>query len=80
MPTRKQMEKQTIAAAARANVPPTLRSVGPADELPPEYWRAELDQVEAERGAPGPSIRTQRLADAVVDRHPSRRPFPRTVA
>ena len=63
MPTRKQMEKQTIAAAARGNVPPTLRPVGPADELPPEYWRAVLDEIEGERAAPGPSIRTQRLAD-----------------
>ena len=67
MPTRKQMEKQAIAAVARGNVPPASPSVGPADELPPEYWRAVLDEVEAERGAPGPSIRMQRLAD--IQRH-----------
>src|SRR3984957_15226261 len=67
MPTPKQMEKQAIAAAARGNVPPTSLAVGPADELPPEYWQAVLDEVEAEREAPGPSIRTQRLAD--IQRH-----------
>ena len=66
MPTRKQMEKQAIAAAARGNVPPT-RTPGPGDEMPPEYWQAVLDEVEADRGAPDPSIRTQRLAD--IQRH-----------
>jgi hypothetical protein len=65
MPTRKQMEKQSIAAAARGNVPPTSPAVGPADELPPEYWRAILDDVtsDADAAPPGPSIRMQRLAD-----------------
>ena len=66
MPTRKQMEQLAATAAAR-NVPPTLPAVGPGDELPPEYWRAVLDEVEADRGTPGPSIRTQRLAD--IQRH-----------
>ena len=66
MPTRKQMEKLAVTAAARGNVPPT-RTPGPGDEMPPEYWRAVLDEVEAERGAPGPSIRTQRLGD--IHRH-----------
>ena len=57
MPTRKQMEKQSIAAAARGNVraKEIAGRSGPADELPPpEYWRAVLDEVEADRGAPGP--------------------------
>jgi hypothetical protein len=63
MPTRKQMEKHSIAAATRGNVPPTWPAVCPGDE----YWRAVLDEVEADRGAPGPSIRTQRLAD--IQRH-----------
>jgi hypothetical protein len=67
MPTRKQTEKHSIAAATRGNVPPTSPAVGPGDELPPEYWQAVLDEVEADRGAPGPSIRTQRLAD--IQRH-----------
>ena len=67
MPTRKQMEKQAVVAVARGNVPPTSPAAGPADEMPPEYWQAVLDEVEAKRGAPGPSIRTQRLAD--IQRH-----------
>src|ERR1700733_9279243 len=62
MPTRKQMEKLAVTAAARGNVPPT-RTPGPGDEMPPEYWRAGLEGGEAEPRAPGPSIRTQRLAD-----------------
>jgi hypothetical protein len=66
MPTRKQMEQLAATAAAR-NVPPTSPAVGPGDELPPEYWRAVLDELEADRGTPGPSIRTQRLAD--IQRH-----------
>ena len=66
MPTRKQTEKQAIAAAARGNVPPT-RTPCPGDEMPPEYWQAVLDETEADRRTPGPSIRTQRLAD--MQRH-----------
>jgi hypothetical protein len=66
MPTRKQMEKLAATAAARGNVPPT-RTPGPGDEMPPEYWRAVLDEVEADRGTHGPSIRTQRLAE--IQRH-----------
>ena len=66
MPTRKQMEKLAATAAARGNVPPT-RTPDPGDEMPPEYWQAVFDEVEAERGAPGPSIRMQRLAD--IQRH-----------
>jgi hypothetical protein len=64
MPTRKQMEKQAVAAAARGNVPST-RTPGPGDEMPPEYWQAVLDEAEA--GMPGSSIRTQQLAD--IQRH-----------
>ena len=66
MPTRKQMEKLEAAAVARGNVPPT-RTPGPGDEMPPEYWRAVLDEVETDRGKPGPSIRTQRLSE--IQRH-----------
>ena len=64
MPTRKQMEKQSIAAPARGNVPPT-RTPGPGDEMPPEYWQAVLDDPRADTDSrpPGPSIRTQRLAE-----------------
>jgi hypothetical protein len=52
------------AAAVRGNVPPA-RTPGPGDEMPPEYWQALLDDPRADTGSrpPGPSIRTQRLAD-----------------
>jgi hypothetical protein len=66
MPTRKQMEKLAVTAAARGNMPPT-RTPDPGDEMPPEYWQPVLDEAETERGAPGPSIRTQQLAD--IQRH-----------
>src|SRR6202021_703941 len=66
MPTRKQMEKLAVTAAARGNVPPT-RTPGPGAERPPEYWQAVLGEAETDRGAPGPSIRMQRLAD--IQRH-----------
>ena len=62
MPTPKQMEKLAAAAAVRANAAPA-RTPGPGDEMPPEYWAAVLDGVSADASPPGPSIRTQRLAD-----------------
>ena len=67
MPTEKQMEKLAATAAAHGNVPPTSPAVGPGDELPPEYWRAVLEDVAADGGPPGPSIRTQRLSE--IQRH-----------
>ena len=66
MPTRKQMEQLAATAAPRGNLPPT-RTPSPGDEMPSEYWQAVLDDVEAERGTPGPSIRTQRLSE--IQRH-----------
>jgi hypothetical protein len=68
MPTRKQMDKLTAAAAVRGNVPP-VRQSEPGDEMPPEYWQAVLEDAAGDRTptAPGPSIRTQRLAD--IQRH-----------
>jgi hypothetical protein len=66
MPTRKQMERQAVEAVARGNVRPT-RTPDPGEEMPPEYWRAVLDELEADRGTPGPSIRTQRLSE--IQRH-----------
>jgi hypothetical protein len=61
MPTPKQMEKLANASAVRANVPP-VRTPGPGDEMPAEYWQAILDDPRAD-----PSIRTQRLA--AIQRH-----------
>jgi hypothetical protein len=66
MPTPKQMEKLAATAGVGRNVPPA-RTPGPGDEMPAEYWAAVLDDVAADRGSPGPSIRTQRLVD--IQRH-----------
>jgi hypothetical protein len=63
MPTRKQMEKLT-AAAARGSVPPT-RTRGPGDEMPPEFWHALLDDplAEAKVEAVGPPVWLLRLSE-----------------
>jgi hypothetical protein len=66
MPTPKQMEKLANAAAGAGKAPPAP-SVGPSDEMPPEYWKAVLDDVAAGRAPRDPSIRTQRLSD--IQRH-----------
>lgn len=68
MPTPKQMEKLANAAVVGAEARP-VRTPGPGDEMPPEYWRAVLDDAVGDPGSPGPeaSIRTQRLAD--IRRH-----------
>jgi hypothetical protein len=65
MPTPKQMEKLAARAGVGGNVPP-VRTQGPGDEMPPEYWQALLDAA-ADRAPPGPSVRMQRLAD--IQRH-----------
>ena len=62
MPTPKQLEK---VAALVGSEPATARSNGLHDEMPPEYWRAVLNDPLAD-GRPrpaGPSIRTLRLAE-----------------
>lgn len=66
MPTPKQMEKLAKASGVRTNVRPAARPC-PADEMPPEYWQAVLNDASGDRVTPGPSIRTQRLAD--IKRH-----------
>jgi hypothetical protein len=67
MPSPKQIEKLAAAAAVRGSVPP-VRTPGPGDEMPPEYWQAVLDDPHADASRrTGPSIRTQRLSD--IQRH-----------
>jgi hypothetical protein len=66
MPTPKQMEKLAARVGVGGNVPP-VRTPGPGDEIPPEYWQAVLDDAAANRPPAGPSIRTQRLAN--IQRH-----------
>lgn len=58
--------ERMAAAAASENAPPSP-AVGPADEMPPEYWQAVLDDASGGGGPPSPPIRTQRLSE--VARH-----------
>jgi hypothetical protein len=62
MPTPKQMEK---LAAGVGRQPSTVRSPGPADPMPSEYWESVLSDPRADaRPEPsGPSIRTLRLSE-----------------
>ncbi|MGK7062899.1 hypothetical protein AB4853_41315 [Bradyrhizobium sp. 1050_B9_N1_2] len=68
MPTPKQMEKLANAAVVGTSARP-VRTPGPGDEMPPEYWQAVLADADGNRGPrpSGPSIWTQRLAD--IQRH-----------
>jgi hypothetical protein len=53
MPTPKQMEKLAAAAAAvreNAENAVPVRTPGPGDEMPPEYWQAVIDGPLAEAG------------------------------
>jgi hypothetical protein len=68
MPTPNQMDKLANAAAVRGNLP-VVRTPGPGDEMPPEYWQAVLDDpcADASPKTIGPSIQRQRLAN--IQRH-----------
>ena len=65
MPTRKQMEKLADSAAFGRD-PPRPPAIGPADEVPAEYWHSIMEDAAAEAG-PRHSIRTQRLSE--IQRH-----------
>lgn len=60
MPTPKQMEK---LAEVASNGLPAARPLGPADEMPPEYWRAVLDDVSADARPPAPAPRERKLSE-----------------
>jgi hypothetical protein len=64
MPTPKQMEKMAATAASRENAPP-VRTPGPGDEMPPEYWQAVLSDplADAKPRTAGPPIRAPRLSE-----------------
>jgi hypothetical protein len=66
MPTPKQMEKLAAAVGREAR---TMRSSGPADGMPPEYWESVLNDPPADARADrsGPPIRTQRVSE--IPRH-----------
>jgi hypothetical protein len=65
MPTPRQMEK--LAAAAVNRQACATRPVGPADEMPPEYWQAVLDDAVADARPTNSPIQKQRLCD--IQRH-----------
>jgi hypothetical protein len=64
MPTPKQMEKLAAAAAVGRNVPP-VRTPGPGDEMPLEYWQALMDDplAEAKPRTAGSPTRALRLSE-----------------
>jgi len=61
-PTRPQMEKYGSSLTIDRKSSPK-GAVGPADDLPPEYWQSLLDdpRVDGPDPGPGPSGRTLRL-------------------
>ena len=61
-PTRQQIERLGFSPASVGESPPTP-AVGPADDLPSEYWQALLDAAAADsvRPAPFPPERARRL-------------------
>ena len=62
MPTPKQLEK---LAAVVGREPRTVRTPGPADPMPQEYWDSLVNDPRADASPVplGPSIRTQRLSE-----------------
>jgi hypothetical protein len=60
MPNVKQLEKMAATVGRSA---PSSRSLGPGDEIPPEYWAAILEDARADARTPVPSIRTKRLSE-----------------
>jgi hypothetical protein len=56
--------KLSAAAAVDRNAPPA-RALGPADDLPPDYWAALLTDPRADTGLAAPSVRTLRLSEIV---------------
>jgi hypothetical protein len=61
MPTPRRMEKLAAAAVGRRAC--ATRPVGPADEMPPEYWQAVMDDAVADTRPTGNPIQEQRLCD-----------------
>ena len=64
-PTQRQMQKLASSPAAGGKSPPTP-AVGPADDLPADYWEALMEDPRAE-GRPGPSGADLRLSQ--IPRH-----------
>ncbi|MHC2576558.1 hypothetical protein ACVI1J_001730 [Bradyrhizobium diazoefficiens] len=58
------MEKMASRACLVGRNAPGSPAVGPGDDMPPEYWRALLDDAGADGGRPGPAAprRPQQLS------------------
>ncbi|QIO36946.1 hypothetical protein [Bradyrhizobium sp. 1(2017)] len=68
-PTRQQMEKLVSSPAMVRETSPT-RAVGPADDLPPEYWQAVLEDpriaASPTRCASGRTLRLSRIPEHIL--------------
>jgi hypothetical protein len=64
MPTPKQVQRMANVIGRNAPAKPTP---GPADEMPPEYWQAVLNDVSADARPSGIPIQKQRLGE--IQRH-----------
>jgi hypothetical protein len=64
MPTAKQMERMATALGRKA--PPTP-ALAPNDDLPPEYWRALLEDARTDAMTSKSSIAARRLTE--IPRH-----------
>ncbi|MCA1436775.1 hypothetical protein I6F33_27910 [Bradyrhizobium sp. BRP20] len=66
-PTQRQMQKLASSPETGRKTPPTP-AVGPADELPPEYWRSLMDDpLVATRPAPsGAALRLSQIPEHLL--------------
>lgn len=66
MPTPRQMEK---LAAVVGKKTPTPSGLAPGDDLPPEYWKALLDDAGADGGDAGPGASGHPLRLGQIRQH-----------
>ncbi|TCU63735.1 hypothetical protein EDE08_118112 [Bradyrhizobium sp. R2.2-H] len=74
MPTKAQMEKMAAAVGRKV---PSARGLAPADDLPPEYWQALLDDPCADRANPAPRASGRALRLDEIPQHVLRVACPR---
>lgn len=66
MPTPKQMEKMAAAVGGKG---PSVRGLAPDEDLPPEYWKALLQDPRAEAPSPGPGASGRLLQLRQIPQH-----------
>lgn len=66
MPTRKQIEKMAAAVGRKAPPAPVM---GPNEDLPPEYWRALLEDPRADGGSLNDNIASVRTRLGQIPQH-----------